>query len=347
MRFLFGALLVCTSALCVVHAAKADPPPAPAAQRGELALDIEPGAAGLDATKIRAAIERELDAPTSAATPSSRAVISIRSRGEHRVLMTFRQANGRSVAREVDLPQEPERATEMLGLLAVNLVRDEAAELIAAMMKRAAPTSADAEPIAQAVAERPATDVRPCRRRDGYHFVTLGVDFAPFVGTSSLEPDHTVRRWSLQFAGGYSEGVHGIALSPLLSMTGTFVCGAQVAGIANIVGGPVEGAQIGALVDIANGDVQGAQFAGGLSFARRVRGAQIAGGMSLAPGGVDGVQLSPVAIAGGNRGAQLGLIALSTREVSGLQMGVANFAARGAPGPEDADERADESIRGT
>jgi hypothetical protein len=296
------AALACSAAARVAYA---ETPIPTTPDRAELALDIEAGVAGLSPADVRSAIERELELPTVDATPSSSAVLSVRSLGERRVAVSFRQANGRHVDREIDLPEERERALETLGLLSVNLVRNEAAELVAAMLERQrapepAPPPAPAvtppviapppPPVQPAVVEPP-----PCKRREGYQFVDWGADVAPYVGTSRWEPPHSVRRLSLEFAGGYSEGVHGVGVSPLVHMTSKFVCGAELAGIGNAVGGPVEGAQLGGIFNYAK-DVKGAQFSGVVNISRDLSGVQ-GSLVNVANGTVHGVQIGLVNVA--------------------------------------------------
>jgi hypothetical protein len=256
--------------------ARAEAPTAAQPERAELALDIEPQVAGLDAVDVRAAIERELEIPTTDAGSSSTAVLRIRGLGGRRVETSFRQANGRRVEREIELPEERDRALETIGLLSANLVRNEAAELVAAMLQQQRPAPEPAAvppPPAYAPPAVAPAEPAPCKRRDGYNFVNWGADVAPFVGTSRWEPPRTVRRLSLEVAGGYSEGVHGVGLSLLVHQSSKFVCGAQIATIGNVVGGPVEGAQLanifnyahdvkgmqGSLVNVAFGQVRGVQ----------------------------------------------------------------------------------------
>jgi hypothetical protein len=320
------ALLACIAAAGIPDLVHAEPPPAAQPAQAALALDVEPGVAGLDAAKIQKSVERELGTTMVTATPDSGTVLSIRARGEHRVLMTFRQANGRRVEREVDLPAEPDRALETLGLLAANLVRNEADELIATMLAKAPGTPAPPPVQKPAPAPPPPANVEPspCQQHDGYHLVTLGADFAPYVGTSNFERTPSVRRLSLQFVGGRSDGLHGLGFSPLLHLTSKFVCGVQVSGLVNAVGGPVEGAQVGGVVNIANGDVDGAQV-GVVNYARGVRGAQVSV-VSVAAGKVAGVQVGTVAISRGAQGAQIGVVNVASGPVDGVQIGVVNYA---------------------
>src|SRR5262245_55156704 len=79
------------SVISVSFAAHAEPEAAADRRSAELALDVEEGAGGLEAAKIREAIERELEVPTVPATSDSQAVLAIHSAGERRVVMTFRQ----------------------------------------------------------------------------------------------------------------------------------------------------------------------------------------------------------------------------------------------------------------
>jgi len=271
-RVVIAAALV---SIAPIRAALAQTASAAEVDRAELALEIDPGETGLDPADIRAAVERELELPTVLSTSSSPAVLSIRGTGDLKVAMSFRQANGRHVEREITIPEERARALETIGLLAVNLVRNEAADVVAAMLKKQRTAEVPAAPPALPVVEAPRrfeasplvpppplppAEPTPCKRRDGYHFVTWGADLAPSVGTSRWERPRTVRRLSLELAGGNAEAVHGLGISPLVHMTSDFVCGAEISTIGNITGGPVEGAQIAGVFNLAQGDVKGAQF---------------------------------------------------------------------------------------
>jgi hypothetical protein len=206
--------------------------------------------------------------------------------------------------------------------LSVNLVRNEAAELLSAMLERRRvaepPPAPEPPPIPPPpppfLSPVPVVEPTPCQRRDGYDFVAWGADVAPFVGTSRWEPPHSVRRLSLELAGGYSEGLHGVGLSPLVHTTSKFVCGAELASIGNVVGGPIEGAQI----------------AGIFNSADRVKGVQLSGVVNLSAD-VSGVQGGLVNVASGNvHGLQVGLV--NVADDSDFSLGLVNVMRKGRIG---------------
>ncbi|AUX23716.1 hypothetical protein SOCEGT47_042460 [Sorangium cellulosum] len=357
------------------------------------ALAAEPSAAGLDLLvedapwtldpdAVRAAVERELAGPVTAVSAASagRPTLVLRGEPDGQVTLTFHAQDGRHIGRTIDLPQDPGRAAEAIALLAGNLVRDEAAELAAALSKRApaaptapatapaappaspaaAPASPAAAPPASPAADRPAP--RPPRARPapacalaGASSVLVGGDVVPLVGTSGVVGTNVVRRYSLNLLGGYTAGVDGVELSAGVNIESSFLCGAQISVVGNLVAGPVRGAQVtggvnlstslhGAqigLVNLAVGPVGGAQTGLANLAVGPVDGAQtglanvatgpVAGAQSglanLAVGPVDGAQIGLVNVATGElSGAQIGLANVVTGESTGMQAGLVNVA---------------------
>ena len=153
----------------------------------------------------------------------------------------------------------------------------------------------------------------------------IGVDFAPFVGTSSFTGLSSVRRFSLNILGGVSAGLDGFEMGGLVNVESAFTCGAQFAGIANLTLGPVHGAQVSVgvnlglglrglqvgLVDVAVGDGRGAQL----------------GLVDVTSGAFSGVQMGLIEVAAGDlRGGQIGLVNVGAGAVHGAQVGLVNVA---------------------
>ena len=241
------------------------------------------------------------------------ATVVVRRRADGNVTIVFIRPDGREVERTLDLPADRELATETIALAAGNLVRDEAAELVAALAPAAPPPPTDA-PLSPD--ERPAIDAasaspRPSTRvscNDGER-VFFGADFAPHAGTSSKYPDRW-RTLSLNFVGGYARGLNGFELGVGANIESAFMCGVQIAAGANVVLGDVRGVQL-ATANVALGAVRGLQL----------------GVVGLAKGDIDGAQIATVSIGGGAlEGAQLGVVNLLKSSAVGNQTGVVNVA---------------------
>ncbi|MFZ5890875.1 MAG: LA_2272 family surface repeat-containing protein [Myxococcota bacterium] len=192
--------------------------------------------------------------------------------------------------------------------------------------------------------------------------LVFGADFAPYVGTSSVESGRTaVRTLSLNLVGGYSGGLRGFEVGSVLNLEAGCVEGAQIAGVLNASEGSMRGFQVSGAVNLTRGSVRGVQVAGAanvtgpVSAALQVsgaanvvdgdvRGVQIAGATNVTTGWVRGLQLAGAAniattsmsgaqIAGGMNfgaadfsGLQLAPVNFSSGQVSGAQIGVVNVA---------------------
>jgi len=195
---------------------------------------------------------------------------------------------------------------------------------------------------------------------DDLNVVNFGGDLVPFVGTSAVEPERTVRHLSLNLIGGYTYGISGAEGSAGFNVETGFVHGVQGAGGANVNLGVLRGAQgaggfnYAGIVDGVQGSggfnvsrtsvrgvqatggfnlageaVDGVQAAGGFNVAREVRGGQGAGGANIAVGDLRGVQGAGGVnvVVGDVRGVQAaGGVNVATGEVQGVQLGTLNVA---------------------
>ncbi|WP_437668691.1 hypothetical protein [Sorangium sp. So ce131] len=326
-----GALALRALAAAATFVAVSAPPAGASAEEPSAAgvdLVVEDAPWTLDPEAVRAAVGLELGGPVTLAPAKAagRPTLVLRGERDGRVTLTYAAEDDRRIERTIDLPQDPGRAAEAIALLAGNLVRDEAAELAAALGKRpAAPSEAPpaAAPPPSAAQARPATrpparasaagapaaeETAPCAA-EGARVVLFGADAAPFLGTSTITGTNVVRRYSLNFVGGYTAGIAGAELSVGFNIASSFLCGAQFSNAANIVAGPA----------------RGAQMTFGLNFARSLSGAQI-GSLNVAAGPVDGAQIGVASVAGPVDGAQISTLNVAVGSVAGAQIGVASVA---------------------
>lgn len=318
------------------------PPPAPApAASGDLAIDVEPGAAGLDADALRMAIAHETGVSVTSAVTTRTTRLLVRQDGPDRLRFELVEPGGRRVERSVDLGTvEKGSAVDTAALVAANLLEDEASALIASLRARAEPPPPP-KPAVPPVPRR--LVLSPCDARTPDIVRHIGADVAPYVGTSLIEKRGTVRHVSLEFVGGHHAGVRGLQFSPLASFGGDFVCGAQLAGIVAHTSGSVTGASASGLIGFHGGSVLGASFSGLAAWIEgSVTGAALAGAalrtedVTGATGAafinvarhVEGAQFSAaIAWADSTTGAQIaGAAAFTAREMKGLQFSPLSFA---------------------
>jgi hypothetical protein len=329
--------------LAVAHA-QAQTPSAPAA--GDAATNLPPSAAGssdpptpspaalqlvagardgaFDPEGLRAQIERELALPVRLADRASGSHLLVEASSVSAVRVAFQREDGSTAERTVDVSSVAAHADETLALVAANLMRDEAAVLLAALRAKSEP---DRLPPGAAPAPQPTAPAEPpppkgcdanlLRRRQ------LGGDVLPYVGVSASDGTEVERALSFNLFGGLTGGVRGFELSGLFSLDAHSVCGLQISGIANLVGGPLEGAQLG-LVSWASGRVDGVQLGLLSGTLGTFAGAQF-GMIDLAGDDITGAQFAFVNVGGGAlTGVQFGYVNVIARQVEGVQLGLVN-----------------------
>jgi len=261
------------------------------------------------------------------------ATVVVRRRPDGNVTIVFIRPDGREVERTLDLPADRVLATETIALAAGNLVRDEAAELVAALTPPPAPSEAPAPPEELPTVDATSAPPAPAKPRvscnDGEPLF-FGADFVPYAGTSSKYADRR-RTLSLNFLAGYTRGLNGFELGVGANIESAFMCGVQLAAGANVVMGPVRGVQL-ATANVALGTVQGVQF-GVFGLAKGdIEGAQIAT-VSIGEGAMEGVQFGVVNLLKGSAvGNQSGVVNVASADVRGAQLGVVNVAHGGVEG---------------
>jgi hypothetical protein len=341
--------LALSSLIALPRAAHAQPPPL----RVQLRVPAE------RSTGVLAAVAAELDRPVVAAAAGACAapclVIAI---GDDAAVADVRYigAAGDSRARAVALPADSGAAAETIGLLADNLVRDEASDLLAAMAEAAPITtvSADASgpaavgafappPVAAAVVVAAPPSAAPAAIAPAAVVVTdvkprtfFSVGLVPPLSADLTAVGQVRHGFSVDLLVGVSGGADGFSVSGVVDVERGLVDGVQLAGVGALaetvdggqIGGAfsiarrVEGAQLGGALAISTGPVEGTQLAGALVIAgSSVDGIQIGGAGALAGGRIGGGQLAgAAAIAGGTiDGVQIAGAAALARAVDGFQ----------------------------
>lgn len=291
------------------------------AQAPTVALVCDAPPALIDPNALQAAIERELNMPVQRASDATMPALRIHADALNAIEVSFTRPDHPSVGRSVDVSARSVQVIDTLALLAANLLRDEAAELLPGLPPPPPPPP-------------------PLCQDFGMRRIPVGVDFAPRFGMSSdREFASTERLFSLNVIGGITGAVRGAEFGGVFNLDVRGVCGAQFAGTLNYVGGPVTGAQF-ALINFALGPLTGAQFGlvnmsigamQGAQFGltnlalRDVEGAQF-GLANIIPGTQRGLQAGLVNFVGhGLRGAQLGLANIASDDTEGAQIGLVNF----------------------
>jgi hypothetical protein len=250
-------------------------------------VELPPGSP-LDERRIREAIARELGVLVVSQRGAPGGTLVVRQEGD--VVTVSFEGRGRSDGRTLALDAGSPHAEEEIAFVAGNVFRDQAAEF-----RSPPPPPAPPSPPPAAPAPTPVAESSPCARlaASGAARTPLGLDFVPFVGTSSLDGGQTIRAVSIGALGARSNGIDGAALSGLVNVDTGPVCGLELAGLVNVAES-VQGAQIGGLVNVAWHDARGLQ-----------------------------VGLVDVA-GGGMRGAQVGLV--TAAKSANVQIGLVNFA---------------------
>lgn len=277
---------------------------------------------------VSAGIAKELGAPV--AEPGSqepaRAAIEVRYRDADRSLRVRAiHHGGRVVEREVVAAGDDEAVRREAALLAGNLARDEASELLDELAARKPPpVEVGQEPAIDQpppVAEpAPPPPVVPQERR------VAVFSFVYPLATNAGKPDvRTALSLSLLY--GRVGTVKGFELGLGVAHATRDTQGAQIAGVAAVVDGRAHGWQVATGAALALGGGEVAQTSGGFNLAAGdVRGFQLAAGANAAPGNLRGAQVGGVNIGGEVRGAQIGIVNIASGRVRGAQVGVVNIA---------------------
>jgi hypothetical protein len=300
---------------------------------------------GLDGERVKAAIEQELGVSLRI-DPSSEVRLEVVVTG-HRASVVYHSPGRDPVTRSVDLPKDPERATETIAFLAGNLARDEAEALLDELRAREPVPPPPAPPPAEAAAEvkpseeaTPPVPVAPAKKpapppappaEKADKLVDSSVNLSLYYPLTLLRNTEQ-RRLKVELGFLYSRvgAIRGVGASlgvlrvegPVKGITGALIWnrsgptrGLHLAGFVNEGYDELDGISAAGIANLRRGDARGIEFAGIFSSVGRMRGIQSAGMVGLGRS-AEGLQLT-------------GLVGVASDEVRGVQFaGMGGFAKR-------------------
>ncbi len=262
--------------------------------------------------------------------------------GEHTATVVFAPRSGAPRARSIALGNDPAQWPVVITLLAGNVVRDEAQDVLAGLPERELPLPPDAavsdpgvpdapdEPVpAPPTAPPPPpvagpeagpglaapadTELAPTEHR------VFGLGLVPGLSTDLTHIGQVEHFLSIDVLVGVSGGSTGLSLSGIADVERGLAAGVQVGGVA-AVAWRVAGTQVAGVAAVS-GDVDGVQVAGTAAIARQVDGIQ-AGGIAAVARGRAGTQAAGIAAtAAGDAHLQLAGIASVASGTAGVQAG--------------------------
>jgi len=333
---------------------QAGAPDAPGATAGPLKIWIDVAGASFDQARLQASLLHELGPQVVFTGDEAASSVQIRIDGAARADVHYTTPNGEELSRSVDLPPDRRRAVDVVSWLTVNLVRDEASELLdelrarrkeeadarAAADKAAADkAAADKAAADKAAADKVAREAEQAKKnqkppaepkapndallRDPLH------SFDAAVATPlSFLPDSSKRELKLQLALGYGESG---ALRGVGSSMGVLRVRQDMLGIGAGLGAVLIGKNARGLVAAlgysqVDGNLDGLQLAVG---AARQRG-HAAHGAVLAVGGAFAQNISGLIMAAGVTGVgsvdglELSAGVNVARQLNGIALGLIN-----------------------
>jgi hypothetical protein len=346
----------------------ADPAPAPATGTSpgtsvvadSLPVTIKLVSTPIQTEEIRKAIESELRVAVRVVDvlPSEGLEVAVRWR---RATVSFRSKQNETTTRSLDLPANSGQAVEVIALLAGNLARDEASELLSRLAPPPSETAtADAatpepQPPAPPAPEakeapkttdekKPAPKKTPARKPPSDELIrgsTAVANLSLYHPVTLL--DRTEKRVvNLEAGAAYSKigAIEGAGFTIGYLRVEKHVRGAVGTFGYTRVDGDVRGLQLGGFfteghsalrgLDLANfgtlrwGNVVGMQMSGLFGMADDVNGLQLSGLVTLADD-VEGAQAALVTVARDVNGVQAELVGVA-RDVKGAQLGLVNVA---------------------
>ena len=237
-----------------------------------------------------------------------------------------------TVSRVVSAPSTIDDVVRDAAMLAGNLARDEAEELVAAPPPLPPPdTGAATEPPpptdAATATHPPRAEPRTWVKEQEEVTVGLFYPLATNLGRPWVRTHFDVNLFFArvgQLDGLQLGGVNVVARSGARGSGDA--TGMQTAWIANVATGTVSGLQLGIGANVAGKDLDGWQTALAVNrVGKDAAGVQLAFGLNSTGGTMNGLQAASLNIAGDVRGAQLGFINVG-RKVNGTMIGLVNVA---------------------
>lgn len=291
----------------------------------------------IDGATVAAALAQELAVQVELADGTcALPCLDVAVDGKQAATIVFAPRQGEPRQRTVQLGNDTGQWPLMITLLAGNVVRDEAQDVLAGLPSGdlagpATPEVPDVPPPPPVIEEPPVAPppvvavvpVAPAPERGEHRW--LGIGLVPGLSTDLTHVGSVRHFLSLDLLVGVSGGSSGLTMSGVADIERGLVAGVQVAGVASIAR-RVAGTQVAGVAAVS-GDIDGVQVAGAAAVADLVEGFQVAGVAAVARGGADNQAAGVAAVARGASSIQLAGVAAFTGRDAGLQLaGVASFA---------------------
>lgn len=280
----------------------------------------------IDRDALRDTLARDLrtsvEARDATSNDASSAQILVQLRGGHTVFVTYRNREGKSLSRAIEVTGDRAALASAAALLAENLAHDQTSELLANEKASAAAAAKKSEAATNEKASAEASKEAEKAEEPGPVAPVIVSFFYPLA--SNWGKPNTRTPFELDVLHGRNGGIFGAQISGLVGASSGSVQGAQVTGIAGIAK-DVTGGQIAGVVNVGR-DVGGAQIAGAVNVANDVTGAQIS--VVNVGGNVDGAQIGVVNVGKRVRGTQVGVVNVAD-EVEGASVGIIDYVKQG------------------
>ena len=300
----------------------------------------------LDSAVVGAALARELGVDVAVVDSTGGTCelpcLDVAIDGKNTATIVFAPRSGPPRGRTVTLGPDTSQWALVVTLLAGNVVRDEAQDVLAGLPSRDLPRPPDTGAVPAAPGEQagvmppaapgsgPVThpeDAAPPTEAAREHS-WLAIGFLPVLSTDLTHVGSVQHSLSFNVLVGASGGSSGLSLSGIADLQRGPVSGAQLAGVAALAR-RVSGTQIGGVAAIS-GDVSGLQVGGVAAVADRVAGVQIAGVASVAGSNADTQIGGVAAVSHGRTETQVAGVAAVTFGAARFQAGGVASVARGS-----------------
>ena len=270
---------------------------------------------------VRQAVSEELgvEALTGNSTESfgSRGVLTVTYRpATQELAITYSDAARGTVTRIVPAPEHAADVPGLAALVAGNLVRDQAAQLLPSP----APTPAPEPPETPVVA--PTALPAPSRPAPAAPVEWLGNAALFFPLASNMNHPEVYTHFDLNLLYGHIGRLNGLEVGMLSTVSGD-VQGLQASLLGNLVGGHVRAGQFSFVFNRGR-SLEGMQVAFVNRADEAMQGLQL-GAFNAAGSSSTGLQVSALNVAGNFTGLQLGLLNIG-QKVKGVQLGLVNIA---------------------
>ena len=251
----------------------------------------------------------------------SRGVLTITYRpATQELAITYSDAARGTVTRVLPAPEHATDVPGLAALVAGNLVRDQAAELLPPPAPKLAPESAPEPRETALIAPAAASGLRPPAPTPPVEWLGNAALFFPLA--SNMNHPEVYTHFDLNLLYGRIGRLSGLEVGMLSTVSGD-AQGLQASLLGNLVGGQVRAGQFSFVFNRGR-SLEGMQVAFVNRADEAMQGLQL-GAINSAGSPSTGLQVSALNIAGDFTGLQLGLLNIG-RKVKGVQLGLVNIA---------------------